>query len=123
MNDPEVGRGVFRGFSAGSHPKGAVHPMALETLRRHGIAAEGWRSKSWDEFAGKDAPQVDFIFTVCDNAAAETCPMWPGHPVTAHWGLPDPAAAQGDAAQRQAFEETYQALRERIESLVRSARP
>jgi arsenate reductase len=98
----------FRASSAGSHPSGMVRPEALRQLQAAGIAAEGLRSKSWDEFAMPGAPQMDFIFTVCDNAAGETCPLWPGHPVTAHWGVPDPAAVTGTSAEverayRQAF--------------------
>src|SRR6476661_5037251 len=92
----------FRAFSAGSFPKGEVHPMALRVLQDFGHATEGYRSKSWDEFTGPGAPEIDFIFTVCDNAAGETCPIWPGKPITAHWGIPDPAAVDG-AGQRDAF--------------------
>src|SRR5258706_8700835 len=87
-----LGAGRFQAYSAGSFPKGAVHPLALETLAAHGLPAAGYRSKSWDEFAGVDAPAMDQIVTVCDNAAKETCPVWPGHPVTAHWSVEDPAA-------------------------------
>lgn len=109
------GQDRFRGFSAGSFPKGEVHPLALATLRGEGINTEGLRSKSWEEFAAADAPRMDFVFTVCDNAANEPCPVWPGHPMTAHWGLPDPAAAEGDAAMRQlAFADTLRMLRNRI---------
>src|SRR5690606_5194338 len=89
------GRGRFRGYSAGSHPKGAVHPEALALLERVGLPIERLRSKSWDEFAAPGAPELDFVFTVCDNAAGETCPIWPGKPVTAHWGIEDPAAVTG----------------------------
>jgi arsenate reductase len=91
----QKGGGRFRAFSAGSHPKGQVHPLALETLRRMGLPVEGLRSKSWDEFAGPGAPKLDFVFTVCGNAAKETCPTWPGQPLTAHWGVDDPAAVEG----------------------------
>ena len=91
------GRGKFRAYSAGSFPKGEVNPLALELLRRLDLPTEGLRSKSWDEFAQPGAPELDFIITVCDNAAGEVCPIWPGHPVTAHWGLPDPAAVEGTA--------------------------
>src|SRR5271170_3462180 len=93
------GRGRFRAFSAGSMPKGEVHPQALNLLRSLHFPTEGLRSKSWEEFAGADAPKLDFVFTVCDNAAAEICPIWPGQPMTAHWGVPDPAAAQGSPAE------------------------
>ena len=108
------GAGRFRSFSAGSFPKGQVHPMALEVLKAYGFPYEGFRSKSWDEFSGPDAPQIDFIFTVCDNAAGETCPIWPGHPMTAHWGIEDPAVVEGDG-QRDAFLEALRLLRRRIE--------
>jgi protein-tyrosine-phosphatase len=89
------GQGRFRAFSAGSQPKGQVHPLALETLQRMNLPVEGLRSKSWDEFAGPNAPKMDFVFTVCGNAARETCPTWPGQPLTAHWGVDDPAAVEG----------------------------
>jgi arsenate reductase len=116
MNDLSIGRGRFKAFSAGSHPKGAVHPLALELLRRAHLPAEGLRSKSWDEFARPDAPPLDFVFTVCDQAAGETCPYWPGQPMTAHWGMPDPAAVEGTDEQRQqAFAATLMLLRRRIE--------
>jgi protein-tyrosine-phosphatase len=88
------GRGKFTAHSAGSHPRGSVHPIALELLQRMNFPTEGLRSKSWDEFAGPDAQSLDFVFTVCDNAAAEVCPYWPGQPMTAHWGVPDPAAVE-----------------------------
>lgn len=110
----KLGKGRFRGYSAGSQPKGAVHPMAIEVLDGMGFETEGLRSKSWDEFSGPDAPEMDFVFTVCGNAAAETCPVWPGHPTTAHWGLPDPAAVEGEK-QREAFLDTLRQLRRRIE--------
>ena len=93
LND--AGKGRFRAFSAGSFPKGAVHPLSLETLRAADVPVVDARSKSWDEFARPAAPQMDFVFTVCDNAAREVCPVWPGQPMTAHWGVPDPAAVQG----------------------------
>jgi len=110
-----LGQGRFRGFSAGSHPKGAVHPFALDLLKRLDFATERFRSKSWDEFAKPNAPVLDFVFTVCDNAASEVCPIWPGQPMTAHWGLPDPAAALGTEAERRlAFAETYRMLNNRI---------
>ena len=108
------GAGRFRAFSAGSFPKGEVHPAALKLLRELGYSTEGFRSKSWDEFAASGAPQLDFIFTVCDNAAGEVCPVWPGKPVTAHWGIEDPAAVEGEG-QRRAFWNAYQALKRRIE--------
>ncbi len=96
------GRGRFRAFSAGSHPKGEVNPFAFKVLESYGYPTEGFRSKSWDEFAAPGAPVMDFVFTVCDNAAAETCPMWPGQPMTAHWGIEDPAAVEGTAIQKEA---------------------
>jgi protein-tyrosine-phosphatase len=109
------GRGHFRGYSAGSHPKGEVHPLALELLQRMSISREGLRSKSWDEFAVPDAPPMDFVFTVCDNAAAEVCPAWPGQPMTAHWGVADPAAVEGDLKTRTfAFRRAFNELENRI---------
>jgi protein-tyrosine-phosphatase len=108
------GAGHFRGYSAGSHPKGEVHPAALTLLRELGYPTDGYRSKSWDEFAADDAPALDFIFTVCDNAAGEICPIWPGQPMTAHWGIKDPAAVEG-AKQAQAFSTAYHALQRRIQ--------
>jgi len=114
-----LGDGRFRGYSAGSHPKGEVHPLALEVLARHGYSTAGLRSKSWDEFAGPDAPEMDFVFTVCGNAGAEVCPVWPGRPATAHWGVADPAAVGGDAtARRAAFDIALRELRERIAVFV-----
>lgn len=111
----EIGGGLFRGYSAGSQPKGDVHPLALELLRKSGHPVGGLRSKSWEEFATADAPQMNFIFTVCDNAAGEVCPVWPGRPMTAHWGLPDPAAVEGSETERRlAFAETYRMLGNRI---------
>ena len=116
MNHPAIGGGKFRAFSAGSHPKGAVEPLALELLESHQIRIDGLRSKSWEEFAAADAPPLDFVFTVCDAAAAEVCPVWPGQPLTAHWGVPDPAAVNGPRdARRQAFREAALVLRRRIE--------
>ena len=113
------GRGRFRGFSAGSHPKGAVHPMALKLLQEVRLPTQGLRSKSWDEFAEPSAPPLDFVFTVCDNAAGEVCPYWPGHPITAHWGVPDPAAVQGSESQQwAAFRETLRLLENRIKLFV-----
>jgi arsenate reductase len=109
------GRGRFHGFSAGSHPKGAVHPIALELLERMGLPTTGLRSKSWDEFAVPGAPALDFVFTVCDNAANEVCPWWPGQPMTAHWGVPDPAAAEGSDTEKWiAFREAFRLLDTRI---------
>jgi protein-tyrosine-phosphatase len=109
------GRGRFRGLSAGSHPKGVVHPIALKLLQRMKISTEELRSKSWDEFAAPHGPPLDFVFTVCDNAAGEVCPFWPGQPMTAHWGLPDPAAVEGSEADKWlAFRDTYKALENRI---------
>lgn len=115
----ELGKGKFRAFSAGSHPKGEVHPQALATLKRLHMPDTGYRSKSWDEFVAPQAPVFDFIFTVCDNAAGEVCPLWPGNPVSAHWGLPDPAAVTGTEEQQvKAFRDTAMMLRRRIELLL-----
>lgn len=115
-NDPRITGGTFRAFSAGSHPGGAVHPLALELLQQHHLPTAGLRSKSWDEFARADAPQMHFVFTVCDQARGEACPVWPGQPMTAHWGVPDPAAIGGPPeAQRRAFRDTFHLLRRRIE--------
>ena len=98
------GRGRFKGYSAGSYPKGVVHPLTLDLLDRLRLPTKGLRSKSWDEFARPDAPVMDFVFTVCDQAAGEICPVWPGQPITAHWGIPDPAAVEGTGEQcRRAF--------------------
>jgi arsenate reductase len=117
-----MGQGRFRAYSAGSHPRGAVHPLALRTLQSMGVATQGLRSKSWEEFAAPGAPTIDFVFTVCDQAAGEACPYWPGAPVTAHWGMPDPAAVEGDdAALGQAFRDTALVLKRRIELLLASA--
>jgi protein-tyrosine-phosphatase len=113
------GRGKFRAFSAGSQPKGRVHPYTLELLRRMNFDVSGMRSKSWLEFAGPNAPKLDFVFTVCDNAANETCPVWPGQPMTAHWGVPDPAAAAGNEAEvRLAFADSFRMLNNRISIFV-----
>lgn len=121
MND--LGHGRFRGYSAGSFPKGEVHPYAVDLLRSLGLPVEGLRSKSWDEFAKPGAPQMDFVFTVCDQAAGEVCPIWPGNPVTAHWGVADPAAVTGlETAKRQAFRNAFDILRRRIE-IFTSLRP
>jgi arsenate reductase len=113
------GNGRFRGYSAGSHPRGAVHPMSLEVLRAAGLPTEGLRSKSWDEFAVPGAPAMDFVFTVCDNAAGEACPLWPGQPMSAHWGIEDPAAVEGpEFRQRAAFDEALRLMRNRITAFV-----
>ncbi len=110
-----MGEGRFRAYSAGSHPGGQVNPYAIELLRKNRIASEALRSKSWDEFAAPGAPELDFVFTVCDAAAAEACPVWPGQPMSAHWGIPDPASVAGDdAARRKAFLDTYVLLQRRI---------
>ena len=116
LNHLEADRGRFKAFSAGSHPKGTVHPLALEVLRANHLPDTGFRSKGWDEFATPDAPAMDFVFTVCDQAAAEVCPVWPGHPLTANWAIPDPAAVVGsDDDKRRAFREALLLLRRRIE--------
>lgn len=112
----ELGQGRFRAYSAGSHPKGDVHPLALATLERLNMPATGYRSKNWDEFTAPGAPVFDFIFTVCDNAAGEVCPIWPGKPMSAHWGVPDPAAVEGtEQQQRKAFADVARTLHRRIE--------
>ncbi|MBI5900514.1 MAG: arsenate reductase ArsC [Rhodocyclales bacterium] len=113
-----LGQGRITAYSAGSRPGGTVNPVAIETLHRHGIPCEGARSKSWNEFAAPGAPEFDFIFTVCANAANETCPIWPGHPTTAHWTLPDPAHVEPMEARRAAFEQAYQSLRKRIAAFL-----
>ena len=114
-----MGGGRFRGYSAGSFPKGKVNPLALETLRKLDHPIDGFRCKSWDEFAKPGAPEMDLIVTVCDQAAGEVCPVWPGRPVTAHWGLPDPSAVEGtDDDRRKAFQQTYIALQNRIRILL-----
>ena len=110
-----LGKGRFRGFSAGSHPKGAVHPLTLDLLASLEYETERFRSKGWEEFARPGAPELDFVFTVCDDAAGEVCPVWPGSPVTAHWGVPDPATAEGDEiARKRAFVSAYRMLEKRI---------
>jgi protein-tyrosine-phosphatase len=109
------GKGRFNAYSAGSHPGGQVNPFAIELLEKNRLPVEGLRSKSWDEFAVPGAPELDFVFTVCDNAAGEVCPVWPGQPMTAHWGVPDPAAVEGsDEAKRKAFFQTFNQLQNRI---------
>ena len=111
----EIGRGRFRAFSAGSHPAGQVNPLAIELLQRNHMNTEGLRSKSWDEFATPDSPHLDFVFTVCDNAAGEVCPIWPGQPMTAHWGVEDPAAVEGSTeAMQRAFSQVFMLLHRRI---------
>lgn len=119
LNNLAVGKGRFHAYSAGSHPKGAVNPYAIEALQHSKFPTAGLRSKSWDEFAQPGAPAMDFVFTVCDQAAAEPCPYWPGQPMTAHWGLADPAAVEGsEEAKRKAFRDTLLALTRRIELFV-----
>lgn len=113
-----LGGGRFKAYSAGSQPSGTVNPVALETLDRHGVPLPEARSKSWDEFAAPDAPHMDFIFTVCASAAGEACPIWPGHPTTAHWGIADPAHVEPLAARREAFETAYRQLARRIGAFV-----
>jgi arsenate reductase len=114
-----AGKGRFRAFSAGSHPAGRVNPFATELLQNRGLKVDGLRSKNWDEFAVAGAPEIDFIFTVCDNAAGEMCPIWPGHPMTAHWGIEDPAAVEGpDEDKRRAFLTAFTLLNRRISLLA-----
>ena len=114
-----LGHGRFRAYSAGSFPKGEVHPYAVELLRRQAFDTDELRSKSWNEFAAQGAPQLDFVFTVCDNARGEVCPIWPGQPMTAHWGMPDPAAVEGNEAERRlAFTETLRMLNNRVGAFV-----
>jgi len=110
-----LGKGKFKGYSAGSKPAGKVNPGAIELLEAQGHSIEGLRSKSWDEFAAPGAPEFDFIFTVCDNAAGEACPLWLGKPATAHWGIPDPAHIEGEEARRAAFKTAYAQLARRIQ--------
>lgn len=114
-----LGAPRFRAYSAGSKPAGQVNPLALKTLAAHGIGVSHARSKSWDEFAAKDAPNMDVVITVCDSAAGETCPLWPGTPMKAHWGLPDPAAATGNEADKlKVFEQVYRMLEARVRALT-----
>jgi len=114
-----MGKGRFRAYSAGSMPKGEVHPLALDLLEKNRLPIDGLRSKSWGEFARPGAPALDFVFTVCDNAAGEVCPVWPGQPITAHWGIPDPAAAEGSIDERRkAFFTAYSQLSARISLFV-----
>ena len=112
------GSGRVKAFSAGSQPSGRVNPVAVETLEKHGIALPELRSKSWDEFAARGAPAIDFIFTVCASAAGEACPVWPGHPTTAHWAIPDPAHVEPIEARREAFERAFQQLDQRIRAFL-----
>jgi arsenate reductase len=115
LNSLAIGRGRFRAYSAGSHPAGKPNPFALECIQRVGMPIEGLRSKNWDEFARPGAPRLDFVFTVCDNAAKEVCPVWPGQPMTAHWGLQDPSAVEGgDEKKRQVFSSVFRQLSNRI---------
>lgn len=113
-----LGGGRFKAYSAGSQPSGKVNPVALETLEKHGVPLPEARSKSWDEFAAPGAPEIDFIFTVCASAAGEACPIWLGHPTTAHWGIADPAHVEPMEARREAFEVAYRLLKQRIEAFV-----
>jgi arsenate reductase len=114
-----MGKGRFHAWSAGSHPTGKVNPLALEIIRKNRLPMEGYRSKNWDEFAAPGAPELDFVFTVCDNAAGEVCPVWPGQPMTAHWGVPDPAAVEGgDEDKRRAFLRAWAELFNRISIFV-----
>ncbi len=113
-----LGTGRVRAFSAGSKPGGVVNPVALETLEKHGVRITGARSKSWDEFSAPNAPGIDFIFTVCANAASEPCPIWPGHPTTAHWAIPDPAHVEPLEARRAAFETAYRQIERRVRALL-----
>ena len=115
LNHPAIGQGRFRAFSAGSHPAGRVQPLALALLAQYHYPTAGLRSKNWDEFSGPSAPRLDFVFTVCDRAAGEACPYWPGQPMTAHWGVEDPAAVQGSAEeQRRAYANAFVVLKNRI---------
>lgn len=115
----QLGHGRFTAYSAGSNPRGQVNPMAMQVLQDAGFSTEGLRSKAWDEFAQPGAPEMDLIITVCDRAAGESCPVWPGHPVTAHWGVPDPAAATGSAEEiHKAFTQTLMVLQQRIHLLA-----
>jgi arsenate reductase len=114
-----MGQGRFRAYSAGSHPKGRVHPLALELIAKNRLPVEGLRSKDWSEYSEPGAPPMDFVFTVCDNAAGEVCPVWPGQPITAHWGIPDPAEVEGpDEAQRRAFFTAYSQITQRLSIFV-----
>jgi arsenate reductase (thioredoxin) len=115
----KVGAGRFRAFSAGSQPKGTVNPFAIKVLAAHQYPSDGYRSKNWQEYSGPDAPVMDFVITVCDSAAGEACPLWPGQPITAHWGIEDPAAVEGtDIEKERAFERAFQYLSRRIEAFA-----
>jgi arsenate reductase len=115
----KLGADHFQAFAAGSQPNGVVNPFALQVLAAQGYPADGYRSKSWDEFAGADAPKMDFVFTVCDSAAGEACPYWPGTPMTAHWGIEDPAAVEGtDIEKERAFNEAFRFMKNRISAFV-----
>ena len=115
LNHPSIGQGRLRAFSAGSHPAGQVQPLALELLSQYHYPTEGLRSKNWNEFSGDGAPELDFVFTVCDKAAGEACPYWPGQPMTAHWGVEDPVAVQGShEEQRRAYANAFMVLRNRL---------
>jgi arsenate reductase len=115
----KLGEGRFRAYSAGSQPKGMVNPFAVKVLGNYDYPTDGYRSKSWDEFSGPEAPVMDFVFTVCDSAAGEACPFWPGHPMTAHWGIADPAAIEGaDMAKEAAFVTAFQQMRNRISAFA-----
>jgi arsenate reductase len=116
LND--LGKRAFKAYSAGSHPAGKVNPGALEKLAAEGHRVAGLTSKSWDQFSGNDAPDIDIVITVCDNAAGESCPLWPGSPVTVHWGIPDPACFDDEAARRAAFDLAYVRLRRRVEEML-----
>ncbi|MGD8644574.1 MAG: arsenate reductase ArsC [Chromatiales bacterium] len=114
-----LGRGAFQGFSAGSHPRGDVHPLTLDILAKNSFVIDGLRSKDWEEFARAGAPEMDFVFTVCDKAAAEQCPVWPGQPMSAHWGIPDPVGVEGDEIERMmAFRKAFAELENRISIFV-----
>lgn len=115
----EISRGRFKAYSAGSQPRGDVNPFALQELHRLGIPTDGFRSKSWEEFAKPGAPEMDFVFTVCDQAAGEVCPVWPGQPMTAHWGMPDPAAVEGsDEVKEKAFRDAAVTMKRRLELMM-----
>jgi arsenate reductase len=119
LNSPLISQGRFKAYSAGSHPTGVVNPFAIELLREMKLSTEGLRSKPWDEFAAPGAPPLDFVITVCDNAAGEVCPIWPGRPMTAHWGVEDPSVVEGsDERKRHAFTATANQLRNRIQILA-----